>query len=324
MPTIPFPVVHSILDAEALGRELAGRYALPGEIFCRLELRGVNDLYRVRSGSGTLACRVWRTGRQPDWPVAYELEFLRFLDREGVPVAPPVEARDGTLFFTVEAPEGTREIALFRWVDGRRSSLADESVFGLIGEEAARLHLAATAFRSPLAQRRRDDAAYIRRKLPGLLRSVAGRAADVELYGHGAGLVLAFLDSLDLGPRQAIHGDLHYDNVLVDAAGRPTLMDLDAAGEDWPVKDLAAFLWRCDYGLAPHDFNRRFLEGYERIRALSPAERAALPALVAARELFIFSGVAEIVNRPPAAAMAGELDRNRDSFRRHLAAAGLA
>lgn len=312
------------MDATALGRELDRRYRLPGEAACRLEVRAINDLYYVRYGGRRLACRVWRAARQTDWPIGCELEFVRLLAWYGVAVALPVAAADGSLLFTVAAPEGDRAVALFEWIDGRRASFAtDPAVFTRVGEELAHLHDVAP--RLTEAPRVRDDAGSIRRTLPALVAAVAGRGDDTDFFRTAADRLLPVLDRVSRSGGQPIHGDCHFDNAFVDDAGRTTLMDFDAAGVDSPLKDLAAFFWRCDYAGAPSSVNEAFLAGYERRRPLRPEARQLLPALVAARGLFIVTAVAARRARfgPTGVGYRHDVERHRATLARHLSLADM-
>jgi Ser/Thr protein kinase RdoA (MazF antagonist) len=59
----------------------------------------------------------------------------------------------------------------------------------------------------------------------------------------------------------------------------PTFFSFSACGRGWRAFDVACFLWQTLlYGI-PTEIWTAYLDGYEGVRALSPAERSALPAL---------------------------------------------
>lgn len=320
-----FPIVHSILDARALGAAVQDRYAIAVGA-CRLAVRGNADIYGIETEDGERhAVRVWNAlANAPAWPIAYELEFARYLATHGAAIPPVRAARDGSLSFTVEAPEGVRSIAVFGWADGvLASTCMTEDIARRIGRATAELHCVAARFRPVTRPRVRDDAGAIRACLPALLKVVERRPGEAELYTRAARQVTAQLDRLveAMRPlRQAIHADIHPDNVLIDGRGRITLVDFDSMAEDIPLKDVIAFLWRCRYGDAPAWIGANFLAGYESVRPLSPAERDAMPLLMAARDLVVLTSIAARVNSVgnTAVGYTHDLDRYRESISGYL------
>jgi homoserine kinase type II len=96
--------------------------------------------------------------------------------------------------------------------------------------------------------------------------------------------------SLPLGQ---CHGDVQPENVRFDGV-RPALLDLEACGTGPCAYDLACY-WRKRIGLAPvnveppHAEWDALLRGYEQVRALTPAERRAIPALAALRAIWVMA-----------------------------------
>ena len=108
-------------NRKSVGSFLAPRYELPSPVECTLLHRGFNDSFEVRAADGQryvlrFSCR--RIRGEAD--VASETEFLTYLNKVGVPVAVPVQARNGALFTYGVLPEGQRPVVLFRYVEGRR------------------------------------------------------------------------------------------------------------------------------------------------------------------------------------------------------------
>ena len=113
------PIIHSVLDADAVGECIRERFGFSGLFQCELLTRGMNDVYLVRSGGDRFASRVWRHAFRDEAMVAYELAFLSHLRRAGLPVVSARRTTEGAFHVPVQAPEGERYLALFDWEIGR-------------------------------------------------------------------------------------------------------------------------------------------------------------------------------------------------------------
>jgi Ser/Thr protein kinase RdoA (MazF antagonist) len=86
-----FPVTHSVLSTDALGRYIQTRYSIGEVRTCTLLHHNLNDTYLVDAASGRYILRAsqakrpnglsWRTHDD----VLFELEVLRHLARKGIP-----------------------------------------------------------------------------------------------------------------------------------------------------------------------------------------------------------------------------------------------
>ena len=115
-----FKITHSVLDNNWVGAACAQHYDLEANLYCELLHRGMNDVYMLRTSSTQYAVRAWRANWRTMDDVAYELEYLDFLRDSGIGVAPAIRTKDGRHYFTVEAPEGPRALAVFEWAPGRK------------------------------------------------------------------------------------------------------------------------------------------------------------------------------------------------------------
>lgn len=238
----PIPIVHSVVDAAALGAIIRRRHALPEPFECELLTRGVNDVYVVKAPGHQYAARVWRAHLRSNTEVAFELEFLLHLKRQGLPVVAPVVAPDGAAFFVVEAPEGPRQVCLFAWASGSSfAHVADPETGERIGAVMAEIHLAAQRFQGP-APRPIDYQQTIRKSMPIVLKRLAERPDDLTFYQRAAAAVVAALDqpAVRALPRGAIHGDIHARNVFVDGNRTLQVLAFDAAGEAPLLQDVRA------------------------------------------------------------------------------------
>ncbi|KAG2434962.1 hypothetical protein HYH02_012158 [Chlamydomonas schloesseri] len=100
-------------------------------------------------------------------------------------------------------------------------------------------------------------------------------------------------------PMQMIHGDLHYDNVMVVGDDVSGLLDFEFCAYDWRAMELAVALSKYVSEDEPLPLVERFVSGYCQKGVLTEAEIAAIPDLI---NLRIFSNAVYFTGR----AIAGE------------------
>eukprot|EP00595_Chromulina_sp_UTEXLB2642_P002305 CAMPEP_0196765272 /NCGR_PEP_ID=MMETSP1095-20130614/7926_1 /TAXON_ID=96789 ORGANISM="Chromulina nebulosa, Strain UTEXLB2642" /NCGR_SAMPLE_ID=MMETSP1095 /ASSEMBLY_ACC=CAM_ASM_000446 /LENGTH=172 /DNA_ID=CAMNT_0042123055 /DNA_START=483 /DNA_END=1001 /DNA_ORIENTATION=- len=95
-------------------------------------------------------------------------------------------------------------------------------------------------------------------------------------------------------PVQLIHGDLHYDNILVHDGQVSGLLDFEFAAFDWRAMELAVCLSKyAGVDGVMNNFNL-FVKGFSRYGRLSSDEIEAIPDLIVLR---ILSNVVYFVGR---------------------------
>jgi Ser/Thr protein kinase RdoA (MazF antagonist) len=238
----------------------------------------VNDVWRVTAEGRRVAVKVYRAGRWTVDQVAWEQDLARHLHGAGLTDAEPVPLVDGRFTGTFAAPEGWRPVAMTAWSAAEKPRPPfDDALYAEFGALAARFHEVAGSMSSthparvfPLDSALAAPSARVERALLRL-----GRASDAALVAHGGARAYAALSGLEAAAlrRGVRHGDVSLDNVLRTPAGL-ALHDFDLSGSGWPAADLVGAL------STPHA--EAFLEGYESVRPLHPAERLALPYLRAA------------------------------------------
>ena len=321
-----FPVVHSTLDPNALTREIEARYALGDPVRCQLMSRANNDFYQVEAGGERFALRVAKADFRSRDEYAFEADYMSHLQGKGCNVPAPIPARDGTLFFEVEAPEGTRSIALMRWVSGepftKALSAADAHD---MGAELARLHTAGLDFEST-ASRDLSMADMLDEFMPELLTMLAGDPAQRDFYARATARVQAALAERSAAslPRGPVHGDYQFANVMRTRDGGIAILDFDTCGVGQLVSDLLTFVWRSDMEIPDARINDAFVGGYETMRPLAAAEKHAYPVFRVARDLYMSATFAVLINRVgPVPGFDGDFAPFTALAKRHLAAAQL-
>jgi homoserine kinase type II len=268
-------------DAEAQG--IAGEFALGALRGVRAIHAGtINSNFAVDTERGAWFVRINEGKSEVD--VAWEARLVEALAAAGVATPPPVLAHDGRPYAQLA---GTAKwVSVFPWTAGHHLD-ADRITpdrAAELGSALARLHAAGLDL--PLAWRRRSI--YDHAHLVARYATFAG-SADPELARAIAvvGEELAAADAArvvrERATRGIIHGDLFRDNVLWDGGRVVAILDFEQASGGSLAYDLAVCIndW-CWTGQVRHDLIAALLAGYQRVRALTADDRAALPIEVRA------------------------------------------
>ncbi|WP_246793599.1 phosphotransferase enzyme family protein [Burkholderia perseverans] len=291
-------VTRSLLQQDDVGRLAAQRYGLAGEVRTRLWTIGDNDNYMLYHDGAPrflrvyLASKHWGTG-EADY--RFELDFLLHLHAQGLPVAYPLRALDGDVLSPVPAPEGTRYLAMFSYVRGDVDPFPDgedgEARRAGIGRHLAGVHRAGTHFTSRHARFALDAGFLLLRPIEriGTVWRPRARPRLDALLAEARERVEPALATLPAGGDGVIVGDFHGSNYHF-FEGRATLFDFDLCGVGWHAHDLATWLWDARKRFGDERARALFgamARGYESVLPLSAASRAALPALMIAREIWL-------------------------------------
>jgi len=235
----------------------------------------INSNFSLRCDSGRVFLRI-NEGKTED-DVRYEAQLVTQLAAAGVPVPVPLAGRDGAPFVR----HAGRYASMFPWIEGTHRCQASVTTGDVerVGQALARLHRAG----APLAARFERGGRYT---FDAIARRVdVIRAAGDEQLADVVALVADELESLrgQQAARAAatvgvIHADLFRDNVLFHGAGVAALLDFEQACTGSLVYDLAVVLnaW-CFSDRFDEQLLRATIGGYHQERALSLADRAALP-----------------------------------------------
>jgi homoserine kinase type II len=233
----------------------------------------INSNFAVETERGPWFVRINEGKAEAD--VAWEAALVGALAAGGVVTPPPRVARDGRPY----APLGDKWVSVFPWRAGRHLEAEEitPDVAGAFGAALARLHLVGQHV--PVTRRR---SIYDHDHLAARHAGFAG-SADPEL-GHAIAVLgdeLAVASAATAVRARAthgmIHGDLFRDNVLWDAGRLVAILDFEQASGGSLAYDLAVCLndWCWGDGLRI-DLAGALLAGYQRVRALTPADREAL------------------------------------------------
>lgn len=212
----------------------------------------------------------------------YFLSLLDHLAAKGCPVPRTIHDRSGALYRRIGAAGAApKAVALIEFLPGVSVSTPTPGQARAVGTELARLHLAAADFP---ASRANDMG------LPEWQRlaHACGEAGLARIDPWLAQCVAEELPRLARAwptglPCGVIHADLFPDNVLVLGDAITGMIDFYFACNDVIAYDLAithlAWCWDVVDGTFRADLSQAMIDGYQSLRPLSPAERAALPLL---------------------------------------------
>ena len=228
------------------------------------------------------------------------LSLLDHLAAKGCPVPRTIHDRSGGLYRKI----GDKAVALIEFLPGVSVSSPTPAQASAVGSALAQMHVAAADF--PASRANGMDLTEWQR-LASECSSEGLRSIDPAL----ADLVACELPALTASwpsdlPRGVIHADLFTDNVLMLGANVTGLIDFYFACTDLIAYDVAvthaAWCFDNEGRNFAADLSAALLAGYEAVRPLSTAERAALPILARGAALrFTMSRAYDWLNTPPGA-----------------------
>ena len=233
-----------------------------------------NTNYRLDTERGRFVLTLFE-GRVAERDLPFCLGLTRHAADRGLPCARALTDGEGRSIGHLNG----RPAAILNWLPGTAKtalSLADQAAGGAL---LARLHLAAADYPAVRANPLGAAARL------ALFERCDGRAggADRRLLERMAPWVAGGAPDPAAGlPRGPIHADYFPDNLLFEGEAVGGLIDFYFACVDALAYDLAIALsaWGFDADGAPVPAAlKAFQSGYESVRPLSPAERAALPDL---------------------------------------------
>jgi homoserine kinase type II len=262
-------------DAELA--DVAGAFALGALRSARAIPDGtINSNFTVETERGAWFVRVNEGKSEAD--VAWEAQLVAALAAGGVVTPPPVVARDGRPYAPLRGTD--KWVSVFAWRAGRHLG-PDEVTFeaaAQIGAALAVLH--GTALALPAAWRRRsiyDHEHLVARYATFAANPDPELARALGVLGEELAAAAAAASIRERATHGIIHGDLFRDNVLWEAGRVVAILDFEQASGGSLAYDLAVCLndW-CWNGAVRLDLAAALLAGYQRVRPLTAADRAAL------------------------------------------------
>jgi Ser/Thr protein kinase RdoA (MazF antagonist) len=295
---LPLRIIRSLIASETMVGVVLDNYDLPAPLTCQILNIGDNDNYLILAGGERYVLRLYvcekHWGCDSD-DYCFELELLIFLHSRDVPVSYPLLLRNGSLYGTLDAPEGPRNFALFTFAPGKvDESLEDPRTAFRLGQAIARLHRAADDFKTQYRRFHIGLEFLIERPLARLRNHLdeVGRSRDIAFLESLAEEVTGNIRALGFASPQygIIGGDIHRSNYHVGQAGEIIFFDFDLCGYGWRAYDLSIFLWDVRLHFDEEKalcLREQLLDGYSSVRRLKRAELRSLNSFMKARYLWL-------------------------------------
>ena len=246
---------------------------------CYLMQSGLNDTYAVDIAGNFFALRLhgaqkWWIAGQED--LRFELDLLIFLHAQGLPISYPLPRRNGALLGRFETQSITRDYSLFSWAPGDPGANTQEKV-RILGHTLAAIHLASDRFQSPYHRYTLGEHTLLDRFMHKMESTLArDDPSDARFIREQVADIRNRIRAFTPGPGGwgIIHGDVQELNFHFTTDCQITFLDFDLCGYGWRVYDIASYHTRI-----PEHMRAPFLEGYEKVRQLSDAERDMIPAI---------------------------------------------
>ena len=243
----------------------------------------INSNFEVETDSGQFFVRVNEGKAEVD--VAWEARLVSALAEQGVVTPPPMVARDGNPYAPLASERG-KWVSVFPWRGGAHLAPGEVTAdsAGKLGEALARLHVAGLAL--PEGWRRgsiydHDHLTARFDRFASSLDRVLARA--ITIIGEELAIASAASTVRRRATQGLIHGDLFRDNVLWDGGEITAILDFEQASGGSLAYDLAVCINDWCWTTQPElTLARALLEGYQRVRPLTPGDREALPIEVRA------------------------------------------
>ncbi|MDO9084733.1 MAG: phosphotransferase [Anaerolineaceae bacterium] len=286
-----FAVSSSHLSCEAIASEVLPHYGLNQHAKCEFYSGGFNHTYRVTMEDGSVYfLRAYRKNWRTLDDIHFELDVLNHLHKKNFPAAHPLSTKEGSYFYPVNAPEGTRYIALFTLAPGSEISYKanPEQVARSYGQAVAKMHNTLDDFQSPYLRFQLDLDYFTRQPLKYIEPFLIDRPEDWNYIKHFASELRQRLLALPAAKLEMgfCHGDLQGYHANVSEEGNLTFYDFDCGGYGFRAFDLAVFLWCCRLEDAVTDRWDPFINAYRETRAIKELDIQAVPLFVCARYLW--------------------------------------
>ncbi len=237
-----YSVIHSVLSPQALQKTLELNYKLPQIEHIQYYQAGLNDTYLVRTKKQKFILRAYRKNWRTESDIRCELDAIIFLHKENINVSLPKQNLAGDSLIKINAPEGTRYLVLFEYLDGNPPEYKEntDNEVKIYAKAFGQLHKKLKSFNSTHSRFKLDMDYLITNPLAVIKPFLKHRESDWNFISHTSTDLLKQLpNNLQTG---FCHGDLNTQNVHIQN-NTIGIFDFDCCGYGYYAADLAAFHW---------------------------------------------------------------------------------
>ena len=139
---------HSVLNSSELLAKIIPKYDMPHPKSCEFWQRGLNDTYKLSSGTEDFVLRVYRNNWRTPSAITFELEVLMYSHQKNARIAIPVARKDGGFITPILAPEGERYVIVTQYAKGKTLKFEDVKDAITFDQAAADIHRCSFGFKS--------------------------------------------------------------------------------------------------------------------------------------------------------------------------------
>jgi Ser/Thr protein kinase RdoA (MazF antagonist) len=280
--------ISSILYPEDIARFIAEKYAIAGK--CKLLKAGINHSYLLTTAKEKYVFRLYSYNWRSLEEINAEIELLRLLSDNQMPVSFAIANEDGLYVHEIKAPEGNRFGVLFSYAEGEKILTFSEQTHYNVGVAMAKIHQLTkdkTLHRVHYGYDNllNDTFNY----LPEFLPTTTEEYQFMLQLKKFLATQLKEANSLQLR-KGIVHLDIWFDNMNISPNGEIVIFDFDFCGHGWLCLDLAYYILQIHSVEAKvEDFYLKkdaFLNGYQSITTLTAEEQRLLPMLGLAAYVF--------------------------------------
>lgn len=281
-----FPVIASILSEDKLGEFIRDAYNLTEDFQCKLFRTGINHTYMMANKNNKFVVRVycynWRTPSE----IKEELNLLQLLKEHHLSVSVPIPDKENKLIQTINAPEGVRYAVLFSHAEGEKMRFMDNETCFEMGALMAKFHTITSNKR--IHRTNYTSEILLHKSYQFLTRFFSEDLSEMKYLKKTALEIAKTFHEIEPTEFQTgiVHLDIWYDNVSVNNKQEITIFDFDNCGNGFLFLDIGYFLMQLFHIEVNKEIYESkvgsFLNGYQKVRALSAKEIELIPEAGAA------------------------------------------
>jgi len=278
-----FPVSSSILSAPELANFIQQHYNFLDTAVCSLIKAGINHTYLINDLSGKFIFRIYSFNWRSKLEIEEELKLIQHLKENKIPVSYPIEDKNGVVIQELSAPEGNRFAVLFSYANGEKLLDYSLETHEKVGEVMAGIHRLTLNYKLERISYTEDS--LLISPFPRLRNFLSENSEEMAFMKSLQQQLLSELRSADQTKlrKGAVHLDIWFDNLNVNAQDEITLFDFDFCGNGWLCLDIAYYLMQ----LHVIEINEErytaklqsFLKGYESVTTINDQEKNLLHTL---------------------------------------------
>ncbi len=281
--SVSIPASSSILSADHLLPFLQQTYRLGESATCRLIKAGVNHTYQITNDERRSVFRVYSLNWRTRTDIAEEIRLLDHLKNGGIPVSYALSDNAGQYIQEIDAPEGRRYGVLFSQAEGQKLLTFSGDIHEQLGRTMARLHQLTKDF--SLNRVTYTTTYLLDDPLPQIAPFLPVDSPEMQFLRDARDWLTTELNRADQPQIRmgAVHLDIWFDNLNIDASGEATLFDFDFCGNGPLALDIGYYLMQLhgtEADAAVFQAKKaRFLKGYESVQLITDEEKRILPML---------------------------------------------